>query len=98
MCYYKEAGGASADVPSEGEGAENMNNALEPHEINGTLGEIEETQKKKRNRKKGKGVKKQTDPPTIPVSELFADGKCIFKYNFIFMKIVIRKNLYLNVS
>lgn len=69
-----EAGGASADVPSEGGDAENLSNAIEQIEINGTTGENEETQKKKRNRKKGKGVKKQTDPPTIPVSELFSDG------------------------
>lgn len=72
--YCEGAGGASADVPSEGGDGEYLSNAVEAVEINGTTGENEDTQKKKRNRKKGKGVKKQMDPPTIPVSELFPDG------------------------
>lgn len=64
------------DVPSEGGDTENVSDVLESLEFNGTAGENEEAQKKKRNRKKGKGVKKQSDPPTTPVSELFPDGKC----------------------
>lgn len=64
------------DVPSEGGDVENVIHDVESLEINGTAGENEDAQKKKRNRKKGKGVKKQTDPPTTPVSELFPDGKC----------------------
>lgn len=38
--------------------------------------ESEEAKKKKKKRKpRGKGgVKQQTDPPTVPVSELFPDG------------------------
>lgn len=39
-------------------------------------GENEEVKKKKKKRKaRGKGgMKQQTDPPTVPVSELFPDG------------------------
>ncbi|KAJ8047458.1 Methionine aminopeptidase 2 [Holothuria leucospilota] len=33
------------------------------------------TKKKKKKKKKKGGVKQQTDPPTIPISELFPDGK-----------------------
>ena len=38
-------------------------------------GETEEAKKKKKKRKpRGKGGKQQTDPPTIPIAELFPDG------------------------
>ncbi|XP_017890011.1 methionine aminopeptidase 2 [Ceratina calcarata] len=69
------AGEASADVPEgEDEKAENGDNAAseEPTENDA---ETEETKKKKKKRnKRGKGLKQQTDPPTIPVAELFPDG------------------------
>lgn len=49
---------------------------LGPVEMTENDGESEEVKKKKKKRKpRGKGgVKQQTDPPTIPVSELFPDG------------------------
>lgn len=36
----------------------------------------EKKKKKKRNRNKGKG-KTQTNPPSIPITELFPDGKLL---------------------
>lgn len=40
---------------------------------NGEAGE--ETKKKKKRKARGaKGPKQQTDPPTVPISELFTDG------------------------
>lgn len=49
---------------------------LGPTEMAENDGESEEVKKKKKKRKpRGKGgVKQQTDPPTVPVSELFPDG------------------------
>ncbi|XP_078051389.1 methionyl aminopeptidase und isoform X1 [Augochlora pura] len=82
------AGEASADVPEGGQednAKENVAVAEEAvpetapdaaTEVAENDGEVEETKKKKKKRKpRGKGgVKQQTDPPTVPVSELFPDG------------------------
>uniref|UniRef100_A0A2R5LC31 Methionine aminopeptidase 2 n=2 Tax=Ornithodoros turicata TaxID=34597 RepID=A0A2R5LC31_9ACAR len=37
-------------------------------------GDAEEAKKKKKKKPKGAGAKQQTDPPSIPISELFPDG------------------------
>ncbi|EFN85894.1 methionine aminopeptidase 2 [Harpegnathos saltator] len=68
------AGEASADVP-EGEEDKVKDDEAVAEEVNGNC-EIEEVKKKKKKRKpRGKGgMKQQTDPPTVPVSELFPDG------------------------
>ncbi|XP_015521706.2 methionine aminopeptidase 2 [Neodiprion pinetum] len=74
------AGEASADVP-EGEEDKSKNNvpaaAEGSAEITENGGESEETKKKKKKRKprgKAGGIKQQTDPPTVPISDLFPDG------------------------
>lgn len=46
-------------------------------EVTENNGENEEAKKKKKKKRKPKdkgGIKQQTDPPSIPVSELFPDG------------------------
>ncbi|KAL6433185.1 hypothetical protein ACFW04_006425 [Cataglyphis niger] len=72
------AGEASADVPEgeEDKVKDDDASAEGPTEMTENDGESEEVKKKKKKRKpRGKGgVKQQTDPPTIPVSELFSDG------------------------
>lgn len=40
-------------------------------------GDSEEKKKKKKRNRKGKG-KTQTDPPSIPITDLYADGKKMF--------------------
>ncbi|XP_015607847.1 methionine aminopeptidase 2 [Cephus cinctus] len=71
------AGEASADIP-EGEDPKDENKAAEgPSEATENGGEPEEAKKKKKKRKprgKGAGIKQQTNPPSIPVSDLFPDG------------------------
>ena len=69
ILFFSGAGEASADVPGEDE-----------YEANDPADEVadmdlneKEDVKKKRRRNRGKS-KKQTDPPTIPVSSLFSDG------------------------
>lgn len=54
----------------------------------------EKKKKKKRNRNKGKG-KVQTDPPSIPISELFGDGKSFIYDFFLFEQILSRMNLFI---
>ncbi|KZC08742.1 PREDICTED: methionine aminopeptidase 2 [Dufourea novaeangliae] len=75
-----EAGEASADVP-EGEEDKAKDGVAAGEEAAPEAaendGETEETKKKKKKRKprgKAGGVKQQTDPPTVPISELFPDG------------------------
>lgn len=77
------AGEASADVPGGGESddvAEETRKRVENAKINGEENDLDEggeDAKKKRKKRKGRGKgnqKPQTDPPTIPVSELFPDG------------------------
>jgi len=70
------AGEASADVPGEGgDTVEDVTNGVNNVELNGNE-EAESAEAKKKRRKRGKGGKgnKQTDPPTVPISQLFPDG------------------------
>ncbi|XP_076663012.1 methionyl aminopeptidase und [Andrena cerasifolii] len=74
------AGEASADVP-EGEEDKAKDNTPAGEEVATEAAEndaeTEEAKKKKKKRKprgKAGGVKQQTDPPTVPVSEFFPDG------------------------
>ncbi|XP_014481642.1 PREDICTED: methionine aminopeptidase 2 [Dinoponera quadriceps] len=71
------AGEASADVP-EGEedkvkDDETIAEATAEVAENGENDEVKKKKKKRKSRGKG-GMKQQTDPPTVPVSELFPDG------------------------
>ncbi|XP_032667486.1 methionine aminopeptidase 2 [Odontomachus brunneus] len=71
------AGEASADVP-EGEedkvrDEETIAEGTTEMTENGENEEIKKKKKKRKPRGKG-GMKQQTDPPTVPVSELFSDG------------------------
>ncbi|XP_071444674.1 methionine aminopeptidase 2 [Hetaerina americana] len=75
----------SVDVPGGGDGeVKTVTETLEKVKLNGKEnapeheheGETEESKKKKKKRKsKSKSsIKSQTDPPTIPIVDLFADG------------------------
>ncbi|KAJ9601639.1 hypothetical protein L9F63_000172 [Diploptera punctata] len=77
------AGEASADVPGGGESEnaiEEISEKLVNAKVNGTENDQEEPEdaKKKRKKRKGRGgkgnQKQQTDPPSIPIAELFSDG------------------------
>ncbi|XP_025994543.1 methionine aminopeptidase 2 [Solenopsis invicta] len=73
------AGEASADVPEGEEDKPKDDEAVAEGttEVTENNGESEEAKKKKKKKRKPKdkgGVKQQTDPPSIPVSELFPDG------------------------
>ncbi|PNF18389.1 Methionine aminopeptidase 2 [Cryptotermes secundus] len=77
------AGKASADVPGGGESddaAEETRKRVENIKINGEENDLDEgsedaKKKKKKRKARGKGNQKpQTDPPSIPVAELFPDG------------------------
>ncbi|PSN38441.1 hypothetical protein C0J52_12726 [Blattella germanica] len=77
------AGGASADVPGGGESEkaiEGISNKLETANLNGAVNEQEEESedaKKKRKKRKGRGKGnqlQQTDPPSIPIAQLFPTG------------------------
>ncbi|KYQ57272.1 Methionine aminopeptidase 2 [Trachymyrmex zeteki] len=73
------AGEASADVPEGEEDKAKDDDAVaegttEVTENNGESEEVKKKKKKKRKPKDKGGVKQQTDPPSIPVSELFPDG------------------------
>ncbi|XP_043267627.1 methionine aminopeptidase 2 isoform X2 [Venturia canescens] len=75
----KKKTAANDATPEEEEnGKIEENGALEGTPVataNENGGENEEAKKKKKKRKpRGKGAKQQTDPPTIPISELFPDG------------------------
>jgi len=66
------AGEASADVPGDNDAPVEEMEELAVDDKKEEGGEA--TKKKKRNRGKG-GAKKQTDPPSIPITTLFPDGK-----------------------
>ncbi|XP_003700420.1 methionyl aminopeptidase und [Megachile rotundata] len=76
------AGEASADVP-EGEVEEDKakedntagdDGGTEAAENDADTEDAKKKRKKRKSRGKAGGVKQQTDPPSIPVSELFPDG------------------------
>ncbi|XP_076248816.1 methionyl aminopeptidase und [Calliopsis andreniformis] len=74
------AGEVSADVP-EGEEVKTVENNAPGKESNTEVAENDaetedDKKKKKKHKSRGKtgGPKQQTDPPSIPVSELFPDG------------------------
>ncbi|KOC68870.1 Methionine aminopeptidase 2 [Habropoda laboriosa] len=74
------AGEASADVPEGEENKAKDETAMDEEpdaEVAENDAEAEDAKKKKKKRKsraKAGGVKQQTDPPIIPVSQLFPDG------------------------
>ncbi|KAG8242412.1 methionine aminopeptidase 2 [Homalodisca vitripennis] len=77
------AGEASADVPGGGgEKIEELSNGVKDVELNGNDEEADPGEdgavtdvKKKRRKRKGKGSGlKQTNPPSVPISQLFPDG------------------------
>ncbi|XP_054275389.1 methionine aminopeptidase 2-like [Macrosteles quadrilineatus] len=75
------AGEASADVPGDGgDTAETLADDVSNLKVNGNKetenaedGGNAETKKKPRKRNRGKG-NKQTDPPTVPIAQLFPEG------------------------
>lgn len=79
------AGEDSADVPGEGgEVLESLGDGVKDLELNGKDeddkniedGANADAKKKRRKRNRGKGnASKQTDPPSVPISQLFPDGK-----------------------
>lgn len=82
-----------------GEAVENLANNVNDLEINGNEDETGNTEegrntdakKKRKKRARGKGVKQtdlpteiqQTNPPSVPISELFPDGKLIWLLNLL---------------
>lgn len=53
----------------------------EPPQADESTGEADEKKKKKKNKNKNKGTGKvQTNPPTIPIAELFPNGQYSNKF------------------
>lgn len=85
------AGEDSADVPGEGgEVLESLADGVKDLELNGKDeddkniedGANADAKKKRRKRNRGKGnASKQTDPPSVPISQLFPDGKLNIKHS-----------------
>lgn len=67
---------AGSETPAQN-GSETLDKAPSDSIEETTEGQGEEKKKKKKNKSKAakSASKKQTDPPTIPIAELFPDGK-----------------------